>query len=104
MVKPNGTADESRKSSTFQPGRVSIKYSDMLLVETAPSLAIKFGPALLIVACVDAVEGEVLGIKLEGCEMAEEEAETGLFTEFCDLRLDRESEALVKRGLEVDDE
>jgi hypothetical protein len=33
LQKPKGAEEvESRKSSTCQPGRVSIKYSDMLLV------------------------------------------------------------------------
>lgn len=42
LEKPKGTEYESRKSSTCHPGRVSIKYSDMLLalVEGAASTPI----------------------------------------------------------------
>ncbi|KAI4336819.1 hypothetical protein L6164_015299 [Bauhinia variegata] len=49
LHKPDGTEDESRRSSTCQPGRVSIKYSDMLLVEPTPSGVNKPSPALLMV-------------------------------------------------------
>lgn len=92
LLKPKGTAEASRKSSTCQPGRVSIKYSEMLLVKAA-------APSFTVVATV---EGEVLAIKV-GCEVADE-AETEFFTKFCDLEMDMESEPLVKRELEVEGE
>ena len=102
LLKPKGTEEESRKSSTCQPGNVSIKYSDMLLVETIPSCVDKFPPTLLTVACVDAVEGEGLSIEV-GCEMTEE-VEKEFLGELCNLETDIESEPFVKTGLEVDGE
>ena len=55
LQKPKGSEEESRRSSTCQPGNIS-KYSDMLLAETVPhSLAattlfppLLFGTALLV--------------------------------------------------------
>ena len=45
LEKPNGVEEESRKSSTCQPGS-SIKYSDMLLVKPLPSFIDKSSPLL----------------------------------------------------------
>lgn len=61
LQKPNGSEEESSKSSTCQPGSVSIKYSDMLLVEL-PLLAIRLFPPLLfmILTVVVVVEIEFL--------------------------------------------
>lgn len=47
LQKPKGDrdGDESSKSSTYQPGSISIKYSDILLVEPSASFdnGLKFG-------------------------------------------------------------
>lgn len=62
LQKPKGAQVESRKSSTCQPGRVSIKYSDMLLVWSAT----KFSPALLLLVVI---VGVVL-VRIGGCGIA----------------------------------
>jgi len=46
LEKPKATEYESRKSSTCHPGRVSIRYSDMLLALAEP---IASTPTLLTV-------------------------------------------------------
>ena len=55
LEKPKGGEEESRKSSTCQPGSISIKYSDMLLVEPPPSLANRLSPLLLLITAAAAV-------------------------------------------------
>lgn len=53
LQKPKGSGDESRRSSTCQPGNIS-KYSDMLLAETVPHslAAITLFPPLLFVTAL----------------------------------------------------
>ena len=48
LQKPKEGEEESRKSSTCHPGSISIKYSDMLLVEPPSTLANKSSPPLLL--------------------------------------------------------
>lgn len=49
LQKPKAVEGISRKSSTCQPGSVSIKYSEMLLVEPIPSFISRLSPALFTV-------------------------------------------------------
>lgn len=58
LQKPKGLEEKSRRSSTCQPGSVSIKYSDMLLVDPTPSFSSKF-PQFLVAVVV----AEILGIE-----------------------------------------
>lgn len=81
LQKPKGSEDESRKSSTCQPGNIS-KYSDMLLVETPPSLASKLSPLLFTIAVVDAVGVEILVGLVDGFEFRRA-TETGFLMEDC---------------------
>lgn len=74
LQKPKGAEVKSRKSSTCQPGRVSIKYSDMLLVWSID----KFSPPLSETNAV-VVEPEFLATK-GGCEIAGEAAMDFLIT------------------------
>ena len=80
LEKPKGGEEESRKSSTCQPGSISIKYSDMLLVEPPPSLANMLSPLLLLItdaATVVQLDKDLAsedGLKFAG------EAETGFLT------------------------
>ena len=96
LQKPEGAQVESRKSSTCQPGRVSIKYSDMLLVWSAT----KFSPALLLLVVI--VGGVVL-VRIGGCGIARGAAAAA--TEFLIKGWDlwwsgTESQALVKASVE----
>lgn len=74
LEKQNGALEESRKSSTCQPGSVSIKYSDMVLV--APT---KFPPPLSIAAVEVEFLTEIGGGF--GFEIAGEAAETDFLVE-----------------------
>lgn len=79
LQKPRGPEEKSRKSSTCQPGSVSIKYSDMLLVEPqpTPSWATNIPPPLLLLAVL-VVKVEFLDME-GGFEIAGEEVETDFF-------------------------
>ena len=79
LQKPKG-GEGSRKSSTCHPGSISIKYSDMLLVEPPPSLANRLSPLLLLItdAAAVALMDEDLAFE-DGMKFAGE-AETGFLT------------------------
>lgn len=87
LKNPKGAEDESRRSSTCQPGRVSIKYSDILLVEPSFSFANKF-------PVVDEVEflTTVVGSEIKGVT----ETESLLIQGFCVFGSVIESEPLLK--------
>jgi len=76
LQKPKGTKYESRKSSTCHPGRVSIKYSDMLLalVEPVPSTATLLLLLLVVVVVVEDGSGVVWceTLRREGVEFESE--------------------------------
>lgn len=98
LQKPKGVEDESRKSSTCQPGSVSIRYSDMLLVEPLPpsSFVNKFPPFFVVIVGAFEDEVEFLGTENEFFEISGE-----IETEFLEGSLfesgtEAESEPLVK--------
>ena len=78
LQKPKGVVgEESRNSSTCHPGRVSIKYSDivLLVVEPNPSLVTKLSPPLFTTVFVD--EGTVGGLEFTGA------TDTGFLIDCC---------------------
>ena len=80
LLKPNGVVEEeSRNSSTCQPGRVSIKYSDivLLVVEPNPSLVTKLSPSLFITVFADKVLGTAGGLEFTGA------TDTGFLIDCC---------------------
>ena len=79
LQKPKGVVEESRKSSTCQPGRVSIKYSDivLLVVEPNPSFVTKLSPPLFTSVFVDKVLGTVGGLEFTGA------SNTGFLIDCC---------------------
>lgn len=69
---------ESRKSSTCQPGSISIRYSDMLLVEP-PSLVRDASPSFF--APFMAVVGDEVLVMAGGWEIAARETGSGFLRE-----------------------
>lgn len=98
LQKPKGVEDESRKSSTCQPGSVSIRYSDMLLVEPQPPSSFVNKFPTFFVAIVAAFEDKVgfLGTENESFEISGDTEKEFLEGSLFDSGTEAESEPLSK--------